>query len=71
MVIAIISFSSRWRALIEWMDAVWDLLSFISDTLSPFCPVQFFPSAGLGGTQVLDIQGQRYRVLKQVQDQDH
>lgn len=49
------------------MDAVWDLLSFISDTLSPFCPVQFFPSASGLGTQVLDIQGQHYRVLKQVQ----
>lgn len=47
------------------MDAVWDLLSFISDTLCQVCPVQFFPSAGF--VEVLDIQGQRYRVLRQVQ----
>lgn len=47
------------------MDSIWELISTLCDALSQFCPVQFFPSAGLG-SQVLDIQGQQYRVLKQI-----
>jgi hypothetical protein len=48
------------------MNAVWDLLQYLSDTISTlqtFCPVQFLPS---GAAQVFEIEGERYRVLKEV-----
>lgn len=45
------------------MESVWDLLQYVADTLSSFCPVQFLPIAA---ATVLEVEGQRYRVLKQV-----
>jgi hypothetical protein len=45
------------------MDAVWDLLQYLTDTVNSFCPFQILPSPA---AQVVEVEQQRYRVLKQV-----
>jgi hypothetical protein len=45
------------------MDAVWDLLQYLTDTVNSFCPFQILPSPA---AQVFEVEQQRYRVLKQV-----